>query len=137
MIFVGDRGVRRRGAREDRIDLVQEPVDVTPRRLAMGSPGECVLARRAAGEREQDRGARRSMSKAPFLGQLAPLSGDLVDRNPASLRLGMGREHLTEAPRDGGVGDGSRAVSLAHRLLLASENPEPATYSRLPGVSSA
>jgi hypothetical protein len=67
-----------------------------------------------------------------LLEPLAPLTGDLVDREPAPLRLGMGGNQLSEASRDWGVGDGSRSVSLAHRQLLASENLSPATL--LPAV---
>jgi hypothetical protein len=72
-------------------------------------------------------GQQPAAGEAPFLGELAPLAGNLVDRNPALLRLLMGGDQLPEASRDGRVGDGSRSVSLAHRQLLASENPEPAT----------
>jgi hypothetical protein len=86
-------------------------------------------------------GKQPAASEAPFLGlflleltltplllePLAPLTGDLVDREPAPLRLGMGGNQLSEASRDGGVRDGSRSVSLAHRQLLASENLSPAT----------
>jgi hypothetical protein len=77
-----------------------------------------------------------ALELAPPLLQLEPLAsltGDLVDGKAAPVRLGIGGEQLSEAARDGGVGDGSRSASLAHRWLLASDSSEPATL--LPAAS--
>jgi hypothetical protein len=58
---------------------------------------------------------------------LLTLAGDLVDRQLAALGLGVGCEQLSEAARDGRVGDGARTSMVGQ---LAS--PRVGSRSRRP-----